>query len=254
MSAVRVRVATFNIRNGRAFDGRNSWPFRRSATVSSLDRLDADVVALQEVYRFQLRYLAPRLAHLDGASTGRSRGDRGEHCPVLWRRQRFHPLRTRTLWYGGHHDAPGSRLAGARFPRIATIVLLADRSTGDRFVVANTHLDERRAALRRLSLDQLVTWLDPALPTIIAGDLNAAPGDPELDPLLDAGFVDALPTPGPGSVHGFSGRTDGRRIDHLLVSAHWCISDSRVVTSPPTRRLPSDHWPVVADLELAIHV
>ncbi|HJR24407.1 MAG TPA: endonuclease/exonuclease/phosphatase family protein, partial [Acidimicrobiales bacterium] len=53
-----LRVATFNVRNGRALDGFvRAWPFRRRAVVAAIASLDADVVGLQEAYRFQLRSL-----------------------------------------------------------------------------------------------------------------------------------------------------------------------------------------------------
>jgi hypothetical protein len=43
---LRLRVATFNIRNSSAPDGDDSWPLRRESTVAAIDALDAEVVGL----------------------------------------------------------------------------------------------------------------------------------------------------------------------------------------------------------------
>ena len=53
-----LRIVTCNIRNGRAFDGMDSWPFRWRRLVDYLCSLDADVLALQEAYTFQIRTIS----------------------------------------------------------------------------------------------------------------------------------------------------------------------------------------------------
>jgi len=66
-----LRIATCHVRNGRAPDGRNAWPFRRWRLLDSLDSLDADVLALQKAFAFH----------------GRSRRRRGEQVPILERKR-----------------------------------------------------------------------------------------------------------------------------------------------------------------------
>ena len=77
--ATQLRVATFNVRNGRAFDGWNSWPFRRPATTAAIAGLEADVVGLQEVLRFQVSALRARLPRYGFVGSGRDDGRRGDH-------------------------------------------------------------------------------------------------------------------------------------------------------------------------------
>ena len=50
--------------------------------------------------------------------------------------------------------------------------------------------------------------------------------------------------------HAFGRRRDGPQIDHVLASSHWTVVAAEVVRDTPGWRLPSDHWPVVADLSL----
>jgi endonuclease/exonuclease/phosphatase family metal-dependent hydrolase len=84
----------------------------------------------------------------------------------------------------------------------------------------------------------------------VLGDLNAGPGGDVVAPLLAVGLRDALEGVPGGTAHGFTGRTDGRRIDHVLVSRHWDVVAASIEHPRPGGRLPSDHWPVVADLRL----
>jgi len=53
----RIRIATYNIHKGRGLDGRVS--IRRILEI--LDRIDADVIGVQEVYEEQAEYLAQEL-------------------------------------------------------------------------------------------------------------------------------------------------------------------------------------------------
>lgn len=246
-----LHVATFNIRNGLAWDGCNSWPLRRRATLAAIEQLDAEVVGLQEVYRFQLRWLQRRLPGYEVlAGAGRRGGTRGEMGPILVRRGRVTANTVTTRWYGETPDAPGTRLPGASFPRIATLAELHLAGPDLRVQVANTHLDEAKPANRLRSAEQLLDWLDPDLPRVVVGDLNATLASEPLA-ALGRGGLEAVPTPGgAGTTHEFTGRRDGRQIDHILHSDRWDLLDAAVHPTGPGQRLPSDHWPFSARLDL----
>jgi endonuclease/exonuclease/phosphatase family metal-dependent hydrolase len=244
-----LTVASFNVRNGRAFDGLNSWPFRRGATLAAIRGLDADVVALQEVHGFQERWLRRRLPGYEVFGQGRDDGRRGERCLVLVRSEALQVESATTRWFGERPDVPGERLPEASFPRVATMAVLSDRATGARFGFVNVHLDEHLEGNRLRSAGQLVGWLDPALSWIVAGDLNSGPGGDVVRVLVEAGLHPALPDDAPGTTHDFTGRTDGPRLDHILAGPEWEVLSTEVVTQGG-RRLPSDHWPVVARVRL----
>lgn len=244
-------VATFNVRNGRALDGRHSWPFRAGPAATVVREMGADVVAVQEAFAFQVRWLAAALPGYE--VLGRGRGRRGgEQCAVFVRIDRLEVLESDTRWFGDDPHLPGSRLPGSSFPRIATIARLRDRRSGARIELANTHLDQRAAANRLRSAEQLLSWVDLEQPTVVVGDLNGTQRrDPDLFDVFDAhGLENTLPATGPGTAHDYRGGTDHPRLDHILVTEHWEIVSSRVVDDIPTRTYPSDHWPVVAHLRL----
>lgn len=247
-----VRVATFNIRNGLAWDRCDSWPFRRRATLRAIQEVDADVLGLQEVYRFQLRWLA---RHLPGyqvaAGQGRNGGRRGEMGPVLVRAGWAEVTGVATRWYGPTPDGPGTRLPGASFPRTATVVDLRLRGSGRTIQVANTHLDEARKDNRVRSAEQLLGWLRADGPGLVVGDLNATPPSGTLAALRAGGLAPVLLPEGTTTAHRFTGRRDGVQIDHILHSREWALRSATVHVTPPGQRLPSDHWPLSADLTLS---
>jgi endonuclease/exonuclease/phosphatase family metal-dependent hydrolase len=239
----KIRVATFNVRNGRGVDGLNSWPFRRTVTARMIKDLDADVIGLQEVFRFQLRYLMSKLPEYGAFGRSRSGHFWGERCMVLYKRRKIELVDGVTHWYGDMPDRV-SRMKDARFPRIATVCRF--RFDGKDFVFANTHLDERSQQNRLSSVEQLQSWVSSRNPAIVVGDLNVEPGDEVIQHLQGSGFRLAKPDPLIGSAHQFTGRTDGPLIDHILVNGLADIESCRVETISPDRRLASDHWPVVA--------
>src|SRR5271157_3507361 len=298
-----LRVATFNIRNGIAWDGCDSWPFRRRATAHAVARLDADLIGLQEVYGFQQRYLLRRLPGFAATGAGRNDGRRrGERCAVLYRRARLALDGSTTRWFSDSPDRPGSTGWGNRLPRIVTIARFTDLASGHRFAFANCHLEGRPPAARHRSAAALATWLEPDLASIVAGDLNAEPDDQAVRTLLAAGLRDVfaagpyapgLPDPGsepyqwadslreslpvlegssdartgprapaaprhpgatsatpPTTTGGFRGDGAQKRIDYLLVTRQWEVGQAAVAAQRRHRRLPSDHWPVVATLRL----
>lgn len=248
--ATELRVATFNVRNGRAFDGLRSWPFRRATTAAAIAGLDAEVVALQEVYSCQRRALLRRLPRYDAVGAGRTGGTQGEACPVLLDPSAVRLDGHATRWFGPTPEVAGTRPDGARFPRIATIARLLVGADQVPVQVVSTHLDAHERSIRIAAAEQLATWLDPTVDRIVLGDLNADPGSPVIEPLLAVGLRDAVPSTEGGTEHAWTGRTDRRRIDHVLVSDRVEVVSARVEHPRPGGRLPSDHWPVVADLRL----
>ena len=245
---VSLRVATFNIRSGTSLDGWRAWPLRRRATLRAIVALDADIVGLQEVHGFQLRWLRRHLPdHEVVSGHGRSRRGRGEHCPLLVR-QGVAPVSAVTRWYGDAPDTAGVRLPGATAPRIATVAVVV---VGGRTVqVLNTHLDEHIAGHRVRSATQLLGWLVPGTPAIVLGDMNAPLGDPALVALVDGDLRPALRGDEGGTAHDFTGRRDGPQLDHVFTSREWHIDRVIVGGEHWVGRWPSDHWPVAADVVL----
>src|SRR5688500_19548125 len=91
-----LRVVSFNLRNARALDGWNSWPFRRRATAAVLREHDPDIAGHQEAYGCQERYPLRELRRYTSVSEGRARGGRGGRCPVRLKPKTLRLLTSRT--------------------------------------------------------------------------------------------------------------------------------------------------------------
>ena len=57
-----LRLLSYNIRNGKAPDGGNAWPYRKERVVSLLTLYQPDLIGLQEVLPAQLDDLCARLS------------------------------------------------------------------------------------------------------------------------------------------------------------------------------------------------
>jgi endonuclease/exonuclease/phosphatase family metal-dependent hydrolase len=267
---MRLRVASLNIRKGKAWDGLDSWPLRRTAAAGAVARLRADVVGLQEVHGFQQRDLLRRLPVFAACGAGRDDGRaRGERCAILYDARRLVLERWTTRWFSDTPEVPGSVSWGDPPPRVATLAWFAERDGGGgdaaadagsaagttRIAVANAHWDGASAGARERSAEALLEWIDDGLPWIVLGDLNTTADDASVQRLLAAGLRDPLGHlgtggPGAGTHHHWDGRTDWTRIDFVLVTKQWRVRSAAVVQDRVGGRLPSDHWPVLASLEL----
>ena len=93
-----LTAMSFNIRNGLANDGDNSWPNRRPLVSEVIREHDPDVVGLQEAFRFQLDHLAEDLPGYCEVGEGRGGGTKDEYSAILYRAGRFNLLDSGTFW------------------------------------------------------------------------------------------------------------------------------------------------------------
>lgn len=248
-----LRVVSFNIRYGTARDGVHSWDRRRAVVRELLSALRYDVCGLQEVQAAQRDYLAGGDADDDWYGVGRTDGRReGEQSPLVVRRPAVEVTDWTTKWLAEDPDAVGSTGWDAKIPRVATIVRGRHRATGTAIGVVNTHVDHRGVRAQRESARLIADLVrrDSGRRWIVMGDFNVEIDSPALAPLAAAGLRSVLPADARGTFHGWSGAIDRQRIDHIFVGDGWAVVDSGISRDRPRGVLPSDHWPVVADLRL----
>lgn len=259
-----LRGMTFNIRLDLASDGVNAWPQRKAMVATLIAREAPDILGMQEVLLHQKRDLEAALPGYEMIGVARDDGrEAGEFSPLAWRRDRFEMLLSGTFWLSPTADVP-SKGWNAALPRIATWAVLRDRTSGARLRVLNTHFDHVGREARLNSAAAIARWVaegpDRGLPAIVLGDFNA---DPESDPyrrltedraagLRDARTATRTPPYGPpGTFTGFDiTKAPALPIDHIFATPAFTVERYAVITQHWGGRLPSDHYPVVADLRL----
>ncbi len=241
----RLRVVTYNVHSCVGLDGHTSP--ERIARV--LARLDADVIALQE-----LDVERARTGGIDQAQAIAAALEMELHFLTTLRieQERFGDavlckLPMRLVKRGG---LPALRPRGRLEPRGAIWVEI--NWQGKRLQLIDTHLSLHHRE-RELQAEALLgpEWLaHPQChpPRILCGDLNALPSFPVCRRLgrvlrdCQAGRSASLAT--------FGGRWALGRIDHVFVESTLRVRSVEVPRNELTR-VASDHLPLVVDLQLA---
>lgn len=254
-----LRVMTFNLRYATANDGPDAWPLRRAMVFDVLRDFDPDVLGVQEAMRLQLDQLEKELPQYVAIGAGRSSTGGGEYSSILFRRDRFDLWESGTFWLSDTPTVPGSTSWGNGLPRICVWVRLQNRKTGRRFYVFNTHWDHQSQTAREKSglliAERIKNRGAQSEPIIMLGDFNAGEKNPARVNLNTAGLRDSYRDISPdatdnGTFHFFKGGKRGRKIDAVLVSKQWKITQAAIDHTNKKGRYPSDHFPVTATLRL----
>lgn len=261
-AASRFSAMTYNIRLDLASEGANAWPYRRKAVASLIAYYAPDLVGMQEVLHHQKDALETDLPDYAFVGVARDDGARaGEYSPIGYRRERYRLVQSGTFWLSPTPDRP-SKGWDAAYPRIVTWARLRDRNDG-RFVLAvNTHLDHVGAVARLESARLIRRWLGAnhrrAEALVLLGDFNGPPSSPAHaaitargpGALRDTLAISRRPHFGPpGTFNGFKiEQAPDSPIDHIFVGSGIVVLRHATLTQHDGGRLPSDHYPVLADL------
>jgi endonuclease/exonuclease/phosphatase family metal-dependent hydrolase len=251
----RLRVMTFNVRVPVASDGANDWPHRRDLLAETIRKAAPDLIGTQELKAEQGDFIVANLPRYAWFGRDRRGGRSDEHMGVFYRRDRLTLLASGDFQLSDTPDVPGSISWGHPYPRMVTWGRFRTRG-GATLVLLNTHLPYRAEdeAAREKGARLILAKL-PAIagsdPVVLTGDFNTTP-DSASYRLLTASLPDAytqVRATGPEKTfHAFTGTPD-RRIDWILVRDARVL---RLATLADHRGTlyPSDHFPVVADLEI----
>lgn len=248
---------TFNIRQGRA----RRWYRRRELVFETIRQYQPHVLAAQEVQESQLGELLEATDGYAAIALRRYGGLVGAYLPILFDRERLEPAQSGDFWLSPEPDGDRRRGWDALMPRLCAWTVFRDKGSGmRRFVVFNTHLDSRGAEARLNSAHLVIDRLRgfDHLPRLLCGDLNANEESQPVRTLIAGGLLDtyrvARPDESPSFTyhrfHGHRSKGDRGKIDYILCDEHWTVVGADIVRSEFDGRLPSDHYPVTADLVL----
>lgn len=243
---------TYNIRYDNPADGPDRWEVRKGAVVSEVLKQQPSVAGFQEVLKSQVDFLDAQLKGYVRFGVGREDGaEKGEYSPIYYDTATFRLVAGSTKWLSATPEKPGKGWDAA-CERIATIVTLRDKKTGDSLLVINTHWDhigvEARSNSAGIIKSLLSEWIKLDKNAVFMGDLNAEPSAPPIAQLRKF-LRDACPSEqsGYGTFNGFElNKKRYPRIDYIWLAApEWKVTHYKVLHPKVNGRQVSDHFPVL---------
>ena len=272
-----VRVMGFNVRGASHLkDGVNLWEERAAMNVQTIRRYGPDLIGFQEVQGPNLDVYErelPGYSRIPGPVYGA--GEVEEFATILYDPGRFEVLDAGGFWLSETPDEYSASW-GNEVIRSANWAMFRCLESGLSFLHVNAHLDhvserarvEGNLLILRQTEETLANHGNP--PTVVTGDFNCRPGSPAYRVFAKAGFFDTFHAAGNEDAedvytfHAFKGtrlspgdtdkptgridwiliRDDERRVE---VRSHEILRDGDEAAG----KYPSDHYPVLAELELA---
>ena len=258
---LKLRIVSFNLRVP-VDKPPNDWKQRKIRLLKDIERMKPDIMGVQEATAFHHAELkALKDYRCIGGNTRRDK--RSEGVQIYYNAKRFTVMNQTTTWLS---DTPQiqSFAKGADLPRVVTVGVFREKSSGRCFVVANTHLHHKNQKIChpehcRALLRALQPYLDDKMTVILTGDFNSRPDGIAYLTLAktfrDAHEVSESPPVQPENrtFHGYRPRTGkprgGHRIDFI-----WVTPDVRVLRYESVDNFDkdglasSDHYPQCADV------
>ena len=259
-----INVMSFNIRYDNPKDGKQNWHHRKENIIRMINFNDLDIIGMQEVLVTQLNFLKEGLRQYKTVGVGRDDGkEKGEFAPIFFKKDRFEELKSGTFWLS---ETPEKVSKGwdAALERIATWVILKDKTTGKALIFMNTHFDHIGKQARIESsklLKQKSIELAGDLPLILTGDFNLVPESEGIKTLIEPNGKNTLVNSsslaaisyGPNwTSSGFDNRPFKKRkiIDYIFLRHVEKVNKYAVFSEMLNDIYLSDHCPVFAQVEL----
>ncbi|MCJ7840980.1 endonuclease/exonuclease/phosphatase family protein [Lederbergia sp. NSJ-179] len=254
-----LRVMTYNLRNNSDVPP-NSWEERRGLIQALIRREKPDIIGTQEGLHPQVKDMEELLPEYGWIGLGRDGGSHGEYMTIYYKKERLEIMEYDHFWLSDTPEKIGSTTWGNACTRMATWVRFFDKETRKAFYHLNTHLDHE-SELARVNgakiINQKTEQFKPNVPIIITGDFNTLADSETHRTFLEEGqyvdtWLDAKERVNEnlGTFNGFKNPSGGNgRIDWILYKGKMNTSRVHIVNDQVDGRFPSDHFPLVADLQ-----
>jgi len=273
---VELRVMSFNVRFSKVdfkeAASENNWADpkfpRRERAIRVIQENSPDLLGVQEARELQIEDFEKALPEYEFYGIGRDDGKQdGEFSGIFYRKARFTKDDAGSFWLSATPEKPGTSfyVAPKACARIASWVKLTDKDSGRQFVVLNMHWDHVSEDARRKSaalVRKRLAQIGGDLPVIVMGDLNSREDSPAVKELVGAndstgrGLADSFRELRPkrsakeSSFNNWNGTVEGSRIDFILHTSEFKPVAADIVRTSYDGHWPSDHYPVVATLQL----
>jgi len=248
---------SFNIRYDNPWDGVNIWSNRKELVFDLLRNSDCDFICLQEAVMNQ--YIDLENAIFEYKALGRSREQdprSGEACPIFYKHNAWEWLDNETFWLSHTPNLPATTY-GEMIPRVVTWAKFRNKSTYKEIHIINTHFPYESIKLQLKAAQHVITYINEKCqnqPVILCGDFNATEQSEVIRLFLSNSMLDLYRAvnknnKGLGTFHDWTGSQKGDRIDFIFSKNNIIPLNSLIVHYSQNNKFPSDHFPVVAEIE-----
>ncbi len=257
--AQKMNVATFNIRMKTDSDVGNLWKDRYRHLTDLIKFHEFEIFGVQEAFKEQLNDMSAQLPDFKYIGVGRDDGaDKGEHSSIFYDTKRFEVSKSGTFWLSPTDTEKPNKGWDAALPRICTWGIFKDKSNGKKFIFMNTHFDHVGIEARRESAKLILAKAKEFakdLPLILTGDFNIDETNEAYFTLAKSGVVQdvydlAKIKYEPNSSFNAWGKNiqEKARIDHIFITKPFTVRKYGILTDTYMGKFPSDHFPVIAEL------
>lgn len=258
--AQTIVTATFNVRLETTSDQGNLWADRKSYVANLIRFHGFDVFGTQEGFKNQLDDIQAQLPEYARYGIGRDDGmAKGEHSAIFYKKDRFELLKSGDFWLSETPEKPGFGW-DAKINRICSWVQLKEKKSGRKFYCFNVHYDHQGMVARRESSKLLlakIKLIAGDAPVILTGDFNGNHSTEWYRLIAESGIVHdtykevKYPYVNNGTFQNFGRNyTAADIIDHIFITRHFSVKRWGVLTDSYNGKFPSDHFPVLAELQL----
>ncbi len=255
-----MNLITYNIRYNNPSDKENAWPNRRENVIKLLKLHKADIFSVQEALYDQMMDLKDGMAGFEYVGVGRDDGNvNGEFSAIFYNSNRYTLLENGTFWLSQTPQIP-SKSWDAALNRICTWARLKETETRKTFYIFNTHFDHKGVKARKesalLILKKISEIAERRDPVILTGDFNLTPEEKPLvlirQKLKDSRQISETVPQGPvGTFNDFDFTSKlESRIDYIFTNKRVDVKSYTVLTDSEDNRYPSDHLPVLVQVQL----
>lgn len=278
-----LKVMSYNVRQSFGKDGPNSWCFRKEASARMLQLERPALLGLQETCPEQVVFFDSIMVGYGRLGVGRDDGKLdGEMMSIYYDKNYFGLVDWGTFWLSDTPDQVSQGWDGA-CKRTCTWAVLFLRTTGQRVLFLNTHLDHVGKVARREGVRLIADRIKDLtakygqgcdMPTFLTADFNTSSVNPIFDilkeqmrearataPVADTGYTfnewgkvkQQLEANGqdPHNIRlGATGNSDNEPvIDHIFYRAATPLT-FRVLRDDYGVPFISDHYPVVLEAQI----
>lgn len=291
VSAQSLVVGSFNMRYKNVDDSLNGdgWERRCPVICDMINFEQPDIFGTQELLNGPLHDVLNRLTDYNYVGVGRDNGKRkGEYSAIFYRKDKFKLLNQGNFWLSETPEKAGSKGWDAAKTRICSWGFFEVKSTPFRFWYFNLHMDHKGVVARRESAKLVIAKIKEmckGAPVILTGDFNVDQHNEIYKIFTESGILKdsyvcakhRFAENGTINTFHIDSITDSR-IDHIFVTSGFNVNAYGVLTNcyfeeipgsgesvgkdAPAevkfkkyrRRLPSDHYPIMARLNYSLPV